>query len=110
MLAATFEMAVSDAELRADGPLPGQDLGTGPGFETMPVGAVVGIPADRDVGALREEVDAAVRAGAARVRLKIEPGLGARAGARRPGGPPATWCSRSTPTVPSAAVTTTWPC
>ena len=40
----------------------------------MPVGAVVGIPADRDVGALREEVDAAVRAGAARIRLKIQPG------------------------------------
>ncbi len=40
----------------------------------MPVGAVVGIPAGHDVGALRAEVDAAVRAGAARVRLKIEPG------------------------------------
>jgi O-succinylbenzoate synthase len=74
MLAATFEMAVWDAELRAEGRSMGRALGTGPGFDTMPVGAVVGIPADRDVGTLREEVAAAVRVGAARVRLKIEPG------------------------------------
>jgi O-succinylbenzoate synthase len=74
MLAATFEMAVSDVELRAEGRSMARALGTGPGFDIMPVGAVVGIPVDRDVGALREEVDAAVRAGAARIRLKIEPG------------------------------------
>ncbi len=74
MLAAAFEMAVSDVELRAAGRSMAEDLGTAPGFESMPVGAVVGIPPDRDVGALREQVDAAVRAGAARVRLKIEPG------------------------------------
>ena len=40
----------------------------------MAVGAVVGIPDGHDLGTLRQEVDAVVRAGAARVRLKIEPG------------------------------------
>ena len=74
MLAATFEMAVWDAELRAEGQSMAGALGTSPGFDTMPVGAVVGIPADHDMGALRKEVTAAVHAGAARVRLKIEPG------------------------------------
>ena len=74
MLAATFEMAVWDAELRAEGRSMAQAMGTGPGFETMPVGAVVGIPADHELGTLRHAVGAAVRAGAARVRLKIEPG------------------------------------
>src|SRR5258708_1944649 len=40
----------------------------------MAVGAVVGIPAAHDLVALRQEVEVAVRSGAARVRLKIEPG------------------------------------
>jgi o-succinylbenzoate synthase len=74
VLAAAFEMAVADAELRAQGSSLATSLGTGPGFETLPVGAVVGIPAARDTGALLDEVDRAVAAGAARVRLKIEPG------------------------------------
>jgi O-succinylbenzoate synthase len=74
MLAAAFEMALADAELRAEGRSLAEALGTGPGFETMPVGAVVGIPAGHDRDALRAEVDKAVTEGAARVRLKIEPG------------------------------------
>ncbi len=74
MLAAAFEMAVWDAELRAEGRSMADALGTGAGFEAMAAGAVVGIPAGRDLGALRAEVAAAVHAGAARVRLKIEPG------------------------------------
>jgi o-succinylbenzoate synthase len=74
MLAAAFEMAVWDAELRAEGRSMADALGIGEGLETMPVGAVVGIPEHHDLGALRDEVDAAVHAGAARVRLKIEPG------------------------------------
>ena len=74
MLAATFEMAVADAELRAAGRSLAEDLGVGEGFEALAVGAVVGIPDGHDVAALRQEVDAAVQAGAARVRLKIEPG------------------------------------
>jgi O-succinylbenzoate synthase len=73
-LAAAFEMAVSDVELRAEGRSLAEALGTSVGFEAMAVGAVVGIPADRDLDSLRREVDSAVRAGAARVRLKIEPG------------------------------------
>jgi len=74
MLAAAFEMAVWDAELRAGGRSMAEALGTGPGFDAMPVGGVVGIPAGRDLGTLRAEVAACVTAGAARVRLKIEPG------------------------------------
>ena len=74
MLAAAFEMAVWDAELRAEGRSVADALGTGAGFEAMAVGAVVGIPAGRDLGALRAEAAAAVHAGAARLRLKIEPG------------------------------------
>ena len=74
MLAATFEMAVADAELRAAGRSLADDLGVEEGFAALAVGAVVGIPADHDVAVLRQEVDAAVRSGAARVRLKVEPG------------------------------------
>jgi len=74
MLAATFEMAVADAELRAAGRSLASDLGVTEGFEALAVGAVVGIPADHDLGALRREVESAVRAGASRLRLKIEPG------------------------------------
>ena len=74
MLAASFEMAVADAELRAAGHSLASDLGVTEGFEALAVGAVVGIPDDYDVGLLRQEVDAVVRAGAARVRLKVEPG------------------------------------
>ncbi len=74
MLAAAFEMAVWDAELRAGGRSMAESLGTGPGFDVMPVGGVVGIPADRDLDTLQAELAACVTAGAARVRLKIEPG------------------------------------
>jgi o-succinylbenzoate synthase len=74
MLAAAFEMAVWDAELRAEGRSMADALGVEDEFATVAVGAVVGIPAGHDLGALRAEVDAAVAAGAARVRLKIEPG------------------------------------
>ena len=51
-----------------------QSLDIGPGFEMMPVGAVVGIPADRDLEVLRRQVDAVVANGISRVRMKIEPG------------------------------------
>jgi len=74
MLAATFEMAVCDGELRAGGRSLADDLGVGEGFEALAVGAVVGIPDGHDIAALRHEVDAVVQDGAARVRLKIEPG------------------------------------
>ena len=74
MLAAAMEMAVTDAELRAEGRSLADALGIERGFEAMAVGAVVGIPQGHDLSALRAEVDTAVHAGAARVRLKIEPG------------------------------------
>jgi O-succinylbenzoate synthase len=74
MLAATFEMAVADAELRAAGRSLADDLGVAQGFESLAVGAVVGIPDAHDLAALRHEVDTVVQAGAARVRLKVEPG------------------------------------
>jgi O-succinylbenzoate synthase len=76
MLAATFEMAVADAELRRDGRSLAQALGVGPGFESMAVGAAVGIPPDHELGQLRAAVAQVVDRGAARVRLKIEPGWG----------------------------------
>ncbi len=74
MLAATFEMAVADAELRATGRSLADGLGVAEGFETQAVGAAVGIPDGHDLAALRDEVSTAVQAGAARVRLKVEPG------------------------------------
>ncbi|HEY1651567.1 MAG TPA: enolase C-terminal domain-like protein [Acidimicrobiales bacterium] len=74
MLAAAFEMAVSDAELRVEGRSLAASLGTGPGFETLPVGAVVGIPDARDLDALLGDVAEAVERGTTRLRLKIEPG------------------------------------
>jgi O-succinylbenzoate synthase len=74
MLAAAFEMAVADAELRAVGRPLSASLGIETGFEALPVGAVVGIPAGRDLDILLKEVGGAVAAGATRVRMKIEPG------------------------------------
>ena len=73
-LAAVFEMAVADAELRDRGRSLAESLETARGFGSVPVGAVVGIPRGHDSGVLRDDVDDAVSAGAARVRLKIEPG------------------------------------
>jgi O-succinylbenzoate synthase len=72
-MGAVFEMAVADAELRLSGRSLADELGVGPGFRTLPVGVAVGIPAEGDLGMLREQVSAAVRQGAARVRLKIAP-------------------------------------
>ncbi len=74
MMGATFEMAVLDAELRRARRSLAEALGVGPGFGTMPVGVAVGIPAGRDIGALRDEVAGEVALGCARVRLKIAPG------------------------------------
>jgi O-succinylbenzoate synthase len=74
MMAAFFEMAVADAELRLSGRSLSAALEVGAGFETMPVGAAVGIPPDHDLGVLREQVAGAVAGGAARLRIKIAPG------------------------------------
>jgi o-succinylbenzoate synthase len=74
MVGATFEMAVLDAELRLAGRSLADSLGVGPGFRTMPLGAAVGIPADRDVGALQAMVRGAVERGSSRIRIKIAPG------------------------------------
>jgi o-succinylbenzoate synthase len=74
MLAGTFEMAVADLELRQSGRSLSQSLGLEPGFGAMPVGAAVGIPEGYDIGVFRQDVEAAVGAGAARLRIKIEPG------------------------------------
>ncbi|MGP8058138.1 MAG: enolase C-terminal domain-like protein [Acidimicrobiales bacterium] len=72
LTAATLEMAVLDAELRDDGAPLAKRLGSR--RAEVAVGAIVGIPDGRRLGPLLDEVDAAVSAGAARVRLKIEPG------------------------------------
>jgi len=72
LTAATLEMAVLDAELREAGISLAGRLGAR--RPEVVVGAVVGIPAGHQLGPLLDEVDAAVGAGAARVRVKIEPG------------------------------------
>jgi O-succinylbenzoate synthase len=74
MMGALFEMAVADAELRLAGRSLADALEVGAGFETLPVGAAVGIPPGHDLGILRQQVAGAVAAGAARLRVKIEPG------------------------------------
>jgi O-succinylbenzoate synthase len=75
MARALFEMALLDAALCCAGRSLAMHLGAQ--RDAVPVGAVVGIPAERDLGALVASVDAALdadRGGAARVRLKIAPG------------------------------------
>ena len=97
MLAATFEMAVADAELRAAGRSLADDLGVEEGFAALAVGEVVGIPADHDVAVLRQEVDAAVRSG---------PGGPGCASRSSPGG----WSIRCTPcgaTIPTSCCRST---
>jgi O-succinylbenzoate synthase len=74
LLAAAFEMSVADAELRWAGRSLAQLLEVGPGFERLPVGAAVGIPAGHDVGLLLAQAAEAVADGAARLRVKVEPG------------------------------------
>jgi o-succinylbenzoate synthase len=74
MLGAVFEMAVADAELRFAGRSLAAALDIGPGYEALPVGAAVGIPPEHDLGVLRAQVVDAVAGGAARMRIKIEPG------------------------------------
>jgi O-succinylbenzoate synthase len=74
MLGAVFEMAVADAELRLAGRSLADALDVGAGYETLPVGAAVGIPPGHDLGVLRAQVSEAVAGGAARVRIKVQPG------------------------------------
>jgi len=76
MAAAALEMAVLDAELRTVGQSLANRLGVPADVRAAGVatGAVVGIPPDRDVGSLVDDVGRLVDGGFARVRLKIEPG------------------------------------
>lgn len=76
-VAATTEMAVLDAELRASGEPLWARLGVDEAVARagVAVGHLVGIPEDRRVATLVERAGVLVRAGAtARVRVKIEPG------------------------------------
>lgn len=72
MAGAALEMAVLDAELRAAGVSLGERLGAR--RTRVPVGVVLGIPADRDLSDLLRQAESAVEGGAARLRVKIEPG------------------------------------
>jgi o-succinylbenzoate synthase len=72
MMAATLEMALVDLELRSSGVSLSSSLGVA--REQVEVGALAGIPADRELGTLIAVVAAAVEAGARRVRVKIAPG------------------------------------
>lgn len=71
-VAAALEMAVLDAELRSTS----RSLTSVLGVERREVetGELVGIPPERDLGALVESVAVALETGARRIRLKIEPG------------------------------------
>ncbi len=74
LLAATFEMAVEDLELRASGESLAHSVGVTTGFEAMAVGGVVGIPPDRQLAILRHSADRVVARGGTRLRMKIAPG------------------------------------
>ncbi len=74
LLAATFEMAVTDLELRAAGSSLADALEVGTGFQSLAVGAAVGIPSDRDLATVRQAADHIVGRGVVRLRLKIAPG------------------------------------
>ena len=77
VVAATLEMAVLDAELRASGEALWRRLGVDEAVASagVPVGHLVGIPEDRSIDTLTERVGDLVRSGStARVRVKIEPG------------------------------------
>jgi o-succinylbenzoate synthase len=74
LLAAAFEMAVEDVELRTAGLSLARSIGVAPGFEAMAVGGFVGIPAGRELRALRRSADLAVDRGLTRLRIKIAPG------------------------------------
>ncbi len=74
LLAATFEMAVEDLELRASGESLAQSVGVTTGFEAMAVGGFVGIPPDRQLATLRHSADRVVARGGTRLRMKIAPG------------------------------------
>lgn len=69
---AALEMAVLDVELRATGRSLASWIGVSPG--PVASGGLVGIPSERDLDALVAATAAALEQGAARVRLKIEPG------------------------------------
>ena len=72
MAGAALEMAVLDAELLAEGQSLAERLGA---MQTeVRVGSLVGIPGDRDLSTLLREAEAALSEGAARLRMKIEPG------------------------------------
>ena len=74
LLAATFEMAVADLELRASGVSLAQSVGLSTGFEAIAVGGFVGIPPERELSTLRRSADVAVARGITRLRMKIAPG------------------------------------
>jgi o-succinylbenzoate synthase len=71
-VAAALEMAVLDAELRDGSRSLASWVGVQPG--RVATGALVGIPPGREVAPLVEGVAAAIEQGAARIRVKIEPG------------------------------------
>ena len=88
MLGALFEMAVGDAELRLAGRSLAAALEVGAGFETLPVGAAVGIPPGHDLGILREQVREAVAGGRRPAAGQDRAGLGPRTGGGDQGRPP----------------------
>ncbi len=74
LLAATFEMALEDLELKATGVSLAHSIGVTIGFEAMAAGGFVGIPPERELSTIRRSADLAVARGITRLRMKIAPG------------------------------------
>ena len=77
---AALELAVLDAQLRAEGRALADWLGVTPDQAAVgvPAGAALGLPrAAHDVSELLAEADEALAAGAARLRVKVAPGVAA---------------------------------
>ena len=69
---AAIEMALLDAELRVESLSLATWLESG--GQSVPFGAIVGLPADGDIGSLVDAAEQHLRRGATRIRAKIEPG------------------------------------
>ena len=107
MLAATFEMAAWDAELRAEGRSMAQALGTGPGSRRCPwAPSSASRPTVTSGGCVRRSMP---RCGPVRRGLASRSSPGGRSSRCAPSGRTTrTSCSRSMRTAPSAAARTTW--
>ena len=113
LLAATFEMAVADLELRATGESLAQSIGVTTGFEAIAVGGFVGIPPERELSTLRRSADLAVARGLHPPADEDRPRAGTSSRCASSGRTIPTWRSRSMPTGPTGprtpSTSVAWP-